>query len=166
MKYRALPLMFSIIAMVALHGAVLAQDAEQAEEAAAWARISGSPSAEQLKGFLDEFPAGMFAREARQKYSTMTNAMLPPEVEMMDVRFPLDARRLGRTLGPMRAVQLNITVQPDGKAADVEMVKSSGFDRYDSAARQAAREATYLPALNRGMPVEARMEYEVSFGLL
>ena len=159
-------LLLAIVAAAALHGSVLAQDADQAEEAAAWAKVSGSQSVEQLKASLDEFPAGMFAREARQKYSLMTPKIVPPEVEMMDVRFPLDARRIGRSLGPIRVAQLSIVVEPGGKASDVDMVKSSGFDRYDSAARQAAREATYLPALNNGMPVEARMDYAVSFGLL
>jgi TonB family protein len=151
------------VAFAVFSGAVLAQEDE---EAAAWQSISASGSAEQLRAFLDEFPAGEFAAEARQKYSVMTGGMLPPEVKDIEIRFPLDARRVGRTLGPMRVVTLDIVVQPDGKAREVELSTSSGFDRYDSAARQAAREATYLPGLERGMAVESHLEYEISFGLL
>jgi TonB family protein len=164
MKHMALR--FSGLALMVLagfSGSVLAQDGD---EAMAWQAISTSATADQLKAFLDEYPAGAFAEQARQKYSVMTNGMLPPEVKDIEVRFPLDARRVGRTVGPMRVVKLDIVVQPDGKARDVEVSKSSGYDRYDSAARQAAREATYLPGLDRGMAVESRMEYDVSFGLL
>lgn len=153
----------ALVVFVGLNGSALAQDGD---EAAVWQSISASGSAEQLKAFLDEYPAGQFAPEARQKYSLMTSGMLPPEVKDIEIRFPLDARRVGRTLGPMRVVKLDIVVQPDGKARDVEVSNSSGYDRYDSAARQAAREATYLPGLDRGMPVESRLEYDVSFGLL
>jgi TonB family protein len=164
MKRMSLRLSALVLAALAIFsGAAVAQEAD---EAAAWQRVSASGTAEQLKAFLDEFPAGTFAAEARQKYSTMTSGMLPPEVKDIEVRFPLDARRVGRTVGPMRVVKLDILVQPDGKAREVEVSKSSGYDRYDSAARQAAREATYLPGLDRGMAVESRMEYDVSFGLL
>jgi TonB family protein len=146
-----------------LGGSALGQDAD---EAAAWQSIAASGTVEQLRTFLDQYPTGQFAQQARQKYSQTTNGMLAPEVKEIEVRFPLDARRVGRTLGAMRVVTLDIVVQPDGKAREVEVSKSSGYDRYDSAARQAAREAVYLPGLDRGTAVESRMEYEVSFGLL
>lgn len=152
-----------LVVVAALYGSALAQAPEEVD---AWAKVKGSESAGQLKGFLDEYPSGMFAREARHKYSLMTPEIVPPEVESIDVRFPPEARRVGRSLGALRVAQLSIVVQADGKARDVDVVKRSGFDRYDSAARQAALAATYLPALNHGMPVESRMDYAVSFGLL
>ena len=146
-----------------LHMAAVAQDVG---EAAAWESIRSSGSAAQLKAFLDSYPTGQFAPEARQKYSLAANMMLTPEVRTIDLRIPLDARRVGRTLGPLRAVKLNILVQQDGKARDVKLVKGSGYDGYDREAMRAARSATYLPGLNHGMAVEARMDYEISFGLL
>jgi protein TonB len=92
--------------------------------------------------------------------------IIPAKVQRIDVRFPPEIRRIGRSVGPMRVVKLNILVRQDGKAGDVMMVESSGFDPYDGAAVEAARNASYIPAMNRGMPVESRLDYEVSFGLL
>jgi len=160
MKYLDVRVTFlALAATIALHGSALAQRPHKQN---AWAQARISESAEHISA-LNHNPS---TREARQKYSIMTDETVPPELAAMNVRFPPDARRLGRSVGPLRVVQLSIVVERDGRAREVEMVKSSGFDRYDAAAKQAAREATYLPALNRGTPVESRMEYEVSFGLL
>jgi TonB family protein len=145
------------------HFAAAAQDAN---EAAAWTPIQGSASAEQLKAFLDAYPAGTHAREARQKYSMLASTKLDPAVQTIDVDFPNQARRIGRSIGAMRVVTLTIQVQQDGKATDVDVAKSSGFDLYDKAAMSAARSATYLPAMDHGVAVDGRMNYEVSFGLL
>ena len=153
----------AIAALGLLHVPAAAQDAV---EAAAWQSISSSGSAAQLMAFLDTYPTSRFAPEARQKYSLAANMMLAPQVQTIDLRIPLEARRVGRTLGPVRVVKLNILVQPDGTARDVALVETSGFDGYDREALRAARSATYLPGLDRGMAVESRMDYEVSFGLL
>jgi len=153
----------AIAALGSLHVSAAAQDAG---EAAAWQSIRSSGSAAQLMAFLDTYPMSRFAPEARQKYSLAANMMLAPQVQTIDLRIPLEARRVGRTLGPLRVVKLSILVQQDGKARDVELVETSGFDGYDREAIRAARSATYLPGLDRGMAVESRMDYEVSFGLL
>lgn len=146
-----------------LHTGVNAQDAG---EQSAWQVASASGSAEQLKAFLDAHPTGQFAAEARQKYSLAATARLPPQVQTIDLRIPLEARRVGRSIGPFRVAKLNILVQQDGKARDVELVKTSGYDTYDREAMRAARSATYLPGMDHGMAVESRMEYDISFGLL
>ena len=94
------------------------------------------------------------------------NAVTPAKVERIDVRFPTEIRRIGRSVGPMRVVKLDILVQRDGKAGDVALVMSSGYDPYDNAAVEAARNATYVPATEQGMAVQSRLAYDVSFGLL
>jgi TonB family protein len=137
-----------------------------AGEAAAWDAVKDTSSADPLKAFLDKFPKGAHAGEARQKYSGAANMMLPAEVIKIDVQFPSQARRVGRSLGAVRVVMLDILVRADGSVEDVDVAKSSGFDLYDKEAQSAARKATYLPAVNRGKPVESRVSYEVSFGLL
>jgi len=88
------------------------------------------------------------------------------QVQRIDVRFPAEIRRIGRSVGPLRVAKLEILVQADGKAGDVRLAASSGFDPYDRAAVEAARLATYLPARENGMAVESRLNYDVSFGLL
>ena len=163
---RRYPILSAVVATLILGFLNVSVAAQDADEAAAWQRIQPSGSAEQLKAFLDAYPAGQFASEARLKYSAAANVTLMPQVQAIEPRIPLEARRVGRTLGPLRVVRLNIVVQPDGKARDVEVVKTSGYDPYDNEAMRAARAATYLPGLDRGMAVESRMDYDVSFGLL
>jgi TonB family protein len=102
------------------------------------------------------------AQNAGKAADTMTAA----QVQHIDVRFPAEIRRIGRSVGPMRVAKLEILVQTDGKAGDVKLVTSSGFDPYDRAAVEAARIATYLPARENGVAVESRLNYDVSFGLL
>ena len=102
------------------------------------------------------------AQNAGKAADTMTAA----QVQHIDVRFPAEIRRIGRSVGPMRVAKLEILVQTDGKARDVKLVTSSGFDPYDRAAVEAARLASYLPARENGMAVELRLNYDVSFGLL
>ena len=137
-----------------------------AGEAAAWAPISAQGSPAQLKAFLDKYPNGTFAPQARQKYSLAAMAMLPADVKTIDVRFPEEARDVARDIGPKRIVTLSILVHADGKAGDVSVEKASGFDPYDQAAKEAAEKATYLPAVNSGKTVESRLNYDVSFGFL
>ena len=140
--------------------------AQEGSETVAWASIKTSPSPDQLKTFLDSYPTGQFAQEAREKYSRAASTSLAPQVQKIDVTFPLEIRRYGRSIGPLRVAKLSILVQPDGRAGDVRIAQSSGFDGYDKAAISAARDAAYLPALDRGKRVESRMDYNVSFGLL
>jgi TonB family protein len=135
-------------------------------ETAAWEAVKNSDSADSLKAFLDKYPKGANAREARQRYSLAANTMLPAEIQKIDVKFPNDARRIGRSLGALRVVTLDLLVRADGSVDDVDLAKSSGFDAYDKEAQSAARQATLLPAVNRGKPVESRLSYDVSFGLL
>lgn len=156
----------TVLAIAALAFLHVSAAAQNAGEAAAWEPIRASGSADQLKAFLDAYPTGQFAPEARQKYSLAANMMLAPQVQHIDVRFPEDARRLGRSVGPMRVAKLNILVQQDGKAQDVKVATSSGFDPFDGAAVEAARSATYLPAVDHGMAVESRLDHDVSFGFL
>ena len=102
------------------------------------------------------------AQNAGKALDTMTAA----QVQHIDVRFPAEIRRIGRSVGPLRVARLEILVQTDGKAGDVRLAASSGFDPYDRAAVEAARLATYLPAMENGRAVESRLNYDVSFGLL
>jgi TonB family protein len=156
----------AVFAIAAVAYLPLCAAAQSGSEAAVWASIEGSGSADQLKAYLDQYPTGQHAPEARRRFSQSANAMLPPEVQSIQVRFPQEVRRLGHSVGPLRVVKLGISVQRDGRASGVTVVQSSGLDLYDKAAAQAARDATYLPAVDRGMTVDARMDYDVSFGLL
>jgi len=138
----------TVLAIAALGSLHVSAVAQTAGEAAAWESIRSSGSAAQLMAFV------------------AANTMPTPQVQTIAPRIPLEARRVARTLGALRVVKLNILVQRDGKARDVQLVATSGYDLYDREAMRAAQSATYLPGLDRGMAVESRMDYEVSFGLL
>jgi TonB family protein len=156
----------AVLAIAASGSLYVSAVAQNAGEATAWEPIRSSGSAAQLMTFMESYPTGQFATEARLKYRLAANTMQAPRVKTIDLRIPLEARRVGRTLGPLRVVRLNILVGQDGKARDVELVRTSGYDPYDREAMRAVQSATYLPGLDRGMAVESRMDYEVSFGLL
>ena len=156
----------TVLAIGALCLLHVSASAQNPGEAAAWESIGSSGSATQLMAFLDTYPAGQYAPEARQKYSLLANMMLPPRVQRIEVRFPEEARDLGRSLGPIRVAKLNVLVQPDGRASEVTVATSSGFGPYDEAAVGAARMATYLPAVDHGMAVASPLDYDVSFGFL
>ena len=109
---------------------------------------------------------GLSLSAAAQSAAPAADRMTAAQVQRIDVRFPAEIRRIGRSVGPLRVVKLDILVQADGKAGDVKLVTSSGFDLYDRAAVEAARIATYRPAVENGRAVESRLNYDISFGLL
>jgi TonB family protein len=120
----------------------------------------------QLEASRDLSGTAQFARETSRRYNRVPDTRMPPRVQHIDVKFPTDVIRYGRSIGPFRVTTLDILVEPDGRAGDVRIAQSSGFDAYDSAALAGARDAIYRPALDRGRPVERRMLYDVSFGFL
>ena len=156
----------TVLAIGALCLLHVSASAQNPGEAAAWETIGSSGSPAQLRAFLETYPTGQFAPEARQKYSLAANMMLAPKVQRIDVQFPQEAEGLGLSLGAVRVAKLNILVQPDGRASDVTLAETSGYDPYDGAAIEAARKAAYLPAMDHGMAVESRFAYDVSFGFL
>jgi TonB family protein len=109
---------------------------------------------------------GLLSLPAAAQNGGATSGAIPAKVDRIDPQFPPSIQRLGRSVGPLRTVKLDITVLPDGRAGDVTVATSSGFDPYDKAAVDAARNATYTPAMNNGMAVESRLAYDISFGLL
>jgi TonB family protein len=136
------------------------------DEADTWSAVSNSQSAGDFAEFLNAFPRGAHANEARQKYSLISGEMLAPVIQSIQVRFPRDAANNALAVGPSRITKLDILVKKDGTAGTIKIVQRSGYDPFDSAAVGGARRATYLPAVDHGMPVDAYMPYEVNFRLL
>src|SRR5262245_54519552 len=139
--------------------------AQPDDEAAAWSAIPASQSADDFKGFIETFPKGKFVKDARLKYSQLTQTTLPPRTLQFEVRYPSDAAALPFSVGS-RSVVLDILVQADGKAGAVKVTKPSGFDPMDRAAVGAARRAVYLPAVENGVAVSAHMPMTVGYRLI
>jgi len=76
--------------------------------------------------------------------------------------YPLLARRLGKE----GVVLLEVVVAADGRAADVRVLKSSGFGPLDeSAATTVRRQWRFVPARRGGAPVESRVTVPIRFRL-
>src|SRR5262245_6381627 len=76
--------------------------------------------------------------------------------------YPLVARRLGKE----GLVLLEVVVAPDGRAAAVRVLQSSGFPPLDEAAVTTVRERwRFLPAREGGTPVESRVTVPIRFRL-
>jgi len=76
--------------------------------------------------------------------------------------YPLVARRLGKE----GVVLLEVLVAPDGRAADVRMIRSSGFAPLDESAVTTVRDRwRFVPARRDGLPVESRVTVPIRFRL-
>lgn len=60
-------------------------------------------------------------------------------------------------------VELNISLGPDGKPADIRVERSSGQPLLDAAARDGVRSWRFRPATRSGKPVTTRMRIPVTF---
>jgi len=77
-------------------------------------------------------------------------------------QYPLVARRLGKE----GVVLLEVLVAPDGRAADVRMIRSSGFAPLDESAVTTVRDRwRFVPARRDGLPVESRVTVPIRFRL-
>jgi protein TonB len=75
--------------------------------------------------------------------------------------YPPDARRQ-RQEG---VVVVNVEVEADGRAGDVNVSRSSGFPLLDDAAVRAVRRWLFEPARAGGLPVASRVDVPVRFSL-
>jgi TonB family protein len=74
--------------------------------------------------------------------------------------------RFAQERGYEGRVQLRITVSPEGRALEVEILKSSGYAILDRSARTQVEKIRYLPALDRsGDPIESKVVQTVGFYL-
>ena len=76
-------------------------------------------------------------------------------------RYPMESRRK-REQG---TVLLRLLIGTDGRVAQVSIAESSGFERLDQAALQAARSWRWQPMIRDGQPVEVRGTMPITFGL-
>ena len=72
---------------------------------------------------------------------------------------------ISRRLGEEGKVLLRVRVTPDGRAAEVDVEKSSNFDRFDDAAREAVKHWRFVPAKRGDEAIEATVIVPVVFRL-
>jgi protein TonB len=94
-----------------------------------------------------------------------TQAVVPPMVESVAYvrapapRYPNESRRR-REHG---TVLLRVLVDPSGRPAQIQVEHSSGFERLDSAARQAVEQAMFRPHEVNGVPQAAQVLIPIEF---
>jgi len=76
-------------------------------------------------------------------------------------RYPISARRSGIT----GAVDLKVRVTPDGRAADVQVQRSSGSSVLDGSALEAVRNWQFVPERRGQTPVESWLVVPIVFRL-
>lgn len=118
------------------------------------ARSASTPSARSSGNTEGAAPAVASSRGpttgARPRYRSNPKPDYPPE---------------SRRLGHEGVVILAVAVTAEGRAASVQLQRSSGFPLLDTAAQQAVRRWTFDPARAAGLPVAARVEVPVRFDL-
>jgi len=73
---------------------------------------------------------------------------------------------VARRLGKEGVVLLAVVVAPDGRAADVRVLRSSGFAPLDDSAVTTVRERwRFIPARRDGAPIESRVTVPIRFRL-
>lgn len=91
----------------------------------------------------------------------------PPTIEAVsyvrepEVRYP----PLSRRMKEQGLVVVRVLIGADGRAADVEVQRSSGYARLDAAACEAVRRAEFRPYLVDGRPVVASALVPIEFSL-
>lgn len=68
-------------------------------------------------------------------------------------------------MGEEGTVILRILVSAEGRAQQVEIKRSSGFDRLDQSALNAVRKWRFNPATREGKPVSAWYDQPINFKL-
>jgi len=73
---------------------------------------------------------------------------------------------ISKRLGEEGVVTLQLAVGADGRVADCRVAKSSGFDRLDNAACNAARSVPMVPAQSaEGQPMAGSINFQMRFNL-
>lgn len=76
-----------------------------------------------------------------------------------------DYPAISRRLGEQGVVVLRVLITPDGRASEVQLVKSSGSGRLDGAAIETVKQWRFVPAVRGGRPVPAWYEWRWEFRL-
>jgi protein TonB len=73
--------------------------------------------------------------------------------------------RASRQMGEEGTVVLRVLVSADGRAEQVEIKRSSGYDRLDQSALRAVRKWRFNPATKEGQPIAAWYDQPLNFKL-
>ena len=75
--------------------------------------------------------------------------------------YPVESQEAGE----QGVVVVSVSVDANGKAVDVRVVKSSGSSRLDRSARQAVQRHRFKPATRDGIPIPYKYKFNVNFSI-
>ena len=75
--------------------------------------------------------------------------------------YPVESQEAGE----QGVVVVSVSVDANGKAVDVRVVKSSGSSRLDRSARQAVQRHRFKPATRDGIPISYKYNFNVKFSI-
>jgi protein TonB len=105
------------------------------------------------------------AQEVKEK-TTQEAPVSPPVFDAAYLNNPAPVYpNMSRRLREVGTVQLRVRVSADGAPLEVQLARSSGYDRLDEAARAAVQKWKFEPAKRNGAAVEAWVIVPVEFSL-
>ena len=75
--------------------------------------------------------------------------------------YPVESQEAGE----QGVVVVSVSVDANGKAVDITVVKSSGSSRLDRSARQAVQRHRFKPATRDGIPIPYKYKFNVNFSI-
>ena len=93
----------------------------------------------------------------------------PKECAPQDIRqaeilhLPVKYPRYSEEMYEEGQVKLQFIVRPDGTASNIEILRSSGYPRLDTAAQKALRNIKLQPATCHGKPIAVRIHKSITF---
>ena len=88
--------------------------------------------------------------------STSASHLSNPQPE-----YPMTSKRMGEE----GQVMLRVLVSADGRAEQVDVLRSSGFDRLDESAKRAVRKWRFRPGTKNGEPQSMWFKQPINFSL-
>ena len=94
----------------------------------------------------------------------------PKECTPKDIRPPKELRQPSVQYPPISydnaeegTVTLLLAVQTDGSVSDIQIARSSGYPRLDTAAQRSLRDTKFKPATCHGKPIAVRIHQSITF---
>lgn len=131
---------------------------------------STEPTAEPVTDQATEHATEQAPEQATEPTPTPPTSSSPSprgvqsDAEKIDVPAPHYPQRSKR-LGEEGDVLVEATATVDGRATDVVVIESSGFERLDKAALEAMGKAKLRPAMRGSTPIESRVKHRFRFRL-
>jgi periplasmic protein TonB len=113
----------------------------------------------------DPFTLNLGAVESDTNALVTGNIVVPPSPDIKFYNRKPSYPHTAAMRGEQGTVVLLVHVQPDGLVSDVEVAKSSGYERLDDSAREAVQSWHFLPSVKNGQPMASVVPLRIVYQL-